>query len=414
MSANTKRRSRAGTGVGGFALEKVGDGFGNKPTGFASDVKRMATNGINIDSLHPEEIVSEAMIIDHGENESSTGLVFPQGSFSFPAEMRGLGGSGAGDGETPELTAQAILMAGALGGTPAHVDGDTVKTATSPSTTVIENTTAVHTDATGVAAYLVGGKVEVRPIASLDGDEVTLAMALSAAPAAESVTPGLTIVHYSEEHLESVYAEIIGKKAGENFEAGGLVFDFDIPEQAVNQVPLINWTAKVATLIEDIVRSQVAPPTHPPVPSGREGTLLIAKYGNTAGLPLAPGRPSFQPGNEWQPSENFNANGIGIEGWTKFPGRSRWNSVVPIDGALPTGCTASTWRENFDLGGSENRFHILCQWGNQMGGGCGIYLRDVFQAVRPKRAGVDGKSMQRLMFGFRTGSDTPPITYFEF
>lgn len=401
--------ARAGTHAIRLALEST---FGTEPASYDSNKKSVQAWDIDVSSLKETEFENQAVKTDLMPHETGVGPSHPENAPSFSCYCEGLG-TAAGDGVAASPTVLTWLMAICLGGTISNSTGSTVKTGSSPTTTSVAETDAANHAANTLVGFEIGGECCVRPVAGYSTDTMTLLMALPSAPSEGDEIYGGSGLHYSETAVQTAYLEAIGKGTYENFEAAGVVGNFSLPEVAATQPQTISFALRAATFTEDVSATQTAPTNARPI-SIAGGEFLLGAYGNTAASALKWARWSLELNNEWDADEACNEDD-GIDGWSKMGADFRLTLHVRADTAPPTGISASTFRQSFLDGGSDNLYHVLLSFGQKTAGKiCAFYLPKLRLITKPERVEVDGKAAQKLTFAGVQGMTEDAIWFRQF
>jgi hypothetical protein len=347
---------------------------------------------------------------DLGKHEAGKGLAFEESSISFSTYCYGYG-SELDDLDVPVLDTcvMAQLLAGALGATPYLVDGTTVKAATVPTTTVIAETNAGNNRAKGFIAHKLAGRTYVRPILSYAVDEMTLALALPAAPTAGDVLNGMIGINMTEDAMGHVLQGDVLKrnttdaaKAGQMYEYFGAVGNFTLPEVGVAEAQTIDFELKVGRFTRYNQKARTAPTsTRPTVTAG--GEFLLAKYGNTAGTALRFLNASVSLGRTYVADPDANSD-YGINAWVLTDQDTVVTITVHDDQALPAGFTADNFPDCFNDGGSENRFHLQLAYGNKYAGKIlALYFPCLQLEREPEDVVINGLQAWKLTFSLVAG-----------
>lgn len=393
-------RVRAGTHAIRLAIESS---FGTEPGSYDSNKLAIQCWGPN-PNFRESEFENEAVMTDLGSHETGYGPSHDENECTFSTYTEGLG-TAAGDASAAVATAYTHLHEISLGSAVDLSTGSTVKAATSPTTTVIEETDGGNHAVNTLIPFIdTNSAIHLRPCSAYATDEITLGLALPFTPSPADVIYGAANVAFAEQTAKTAYMEAIGKGSYENFEAAGCVGSFSFPEVEGNRPQTVDWTLKAASFTEDVSATQVPPANARPVAIAG-GDYLIAAYGNTAGSDIDLAGWSFNLNREWSSDEAPNETD-NIEGWTCLQCKGELTIYMKPDASTPTGNSASSYRDAFLTGGSENLFHILLQFGTTAGACCAYYFPKLRLIKKPERVERRGKVAQKLTFGFVQGANT--------
>lgn len=376
-----------------FKTEEVG------PPDFDTAKIRIATWDVGT-SFSRETIENQTVRVDFGDHKAGLGLTYPASELSFSTYADGLG-TAAGDASAATITALGHLLAGCLGGTPAHSTGSTVKAASSPTTTSVAETDAGnHAENTlvpfGVAA---DGKVYVRPVATYATDTMTLLMALPTAPTVTTdVIYGATNIKDAQTAGYTLQGEVLGKNASQSYDYFGAVGNLSIPEAAPGEAQTLAFSFQIAKFSHQVGTTQVAPSAARPLVSAG-GEFLIANHGSTATTELSVLRSSLETGRTYVADPDANDTD-GLCGWVVTDQELRLTLTVKDADTPPSG-GASTWRGSWESAddSTDNNFHILHNFGQTTAGRLfSFYLPQAHQAAEPEDTDVDGIAARTLVF----------------
>lgn len=397
---------RAGTAV--FSCLEEHTAWLTEEGDFQSVKQKIPAWNINANLQNAPIENQAARSADLGKHEAGKGLAFDESSISLSTYCYGYGSEITGTPD-PDTCAIAQMLAACLGGAPTPVDATTVKAATVPTTTVIRETAAGNNFATSFICHKLAGRTYLRPIGAYSTDEMTLLMALPAAPTAGDTLPGLISIVMSEDAMAHVLQGDVLKrnttdaaKAGQNYKYYGAVGNFTLPEAGVAEAQTIDFEFKVGRFVRYSNVARVAPTSaRPTVAAG--GEFRIGKYGNTASTALRFLNVSVSPGRVYTPDPDANSD-YGINAWCLTDQDTMISITVHDDQAVPTGITADNWPDCFNDGGSENRFHLLLAYGNKYAGKIMAFYFPCIQLERePEDVDVGGLQAWKLTFSLVSG-----------
>jgi hypothetical protein len=317
---------------------------------------------------------------------------------SFEMWVRGLGGSGAGDGVVPSFNGVSELLASwaqqpvAQMAAPTPPGSPTLVT-TGSTVLALGGSTAIQvfvTDADyfelptantiGVAGFTISGKVEWRPyLWDTATNSMHLLIALSGVPADDSVIYAMINYPRAEAWSSAVpfplATKIVGSAVAQNRLFPGSIYDMTIPEVGPRDVPMINWTNRAFSH----ARGPAGVRGFPTVGIGTvfaKGRLIIAQAGSTAYTNFCSFRAGIEFGGAVEPDDCINdSNDYGISGWSRIQSVPSISVTVPRYSSLPAGMTATTWLdavENNDV--AANNAHVFVQFGVSPGRVMTAYL----------------------------------------
>lgn len=383
--------------------------FLTKDGSFEANKLSLPTWNLNSAALRNASIENQAARnADLGKHEAGLGLGLDS-TYSFSTYAFGLG-TAAGDGDTPTTPAMGHLLGACLGGSPTAVDGDTVKAASSPTTTSVPQTTAGNLAARRFLAHNDGTNTYVRPILSYAMDTATLALALPAAPDPGDVLNGQVSIVQSEDAMAHVLqGDLLERnttdaaKAAWMYEFFGSVGNFTLPEVGVAEAQTIDFEMRVGRFTRYNQKSRTAPTSRRPLHAAG-GEYLLAKYGNTAGLALKFLNIGVSLGRTYTPDPDANSQ-YGLQGYVLTDQDTSVMVTVHPDQSMPTGFTAANFVEAFQLGSSENRFHLMCAFGKRTAGGIfALYFPCLQLNGEPENVDINGLQAWKLTFSLVAGT----------
>jgi hypothetical protein len=396
---------RSGTGVLSVLNESS---YLTKDGSFEANKKQVNLWDITTNLKHQSLENQAARTVDLGKHMDGFGLAHPDSNFTFSTYCFGLG-TEAGDGDTPVANFMSNLIGSCIGCAPVLTDGDTVKAASVPTTTTVPQTTAANLAAGKFLAHKTGGRTYVRPILSYAGDVATLGLALPTAPAPGDVLNGQISFLQSEEPMNRVIQGDILKRntltsadSGQMYEFFGSVGNFTLDEVGVAEAQTLSFDYKVGAFTRYNPKTRIAPVSkRPTVAAG--GEFYLAKFGNTAGLPLKFLNVSLNLNRTYTPDPNVNSD-EGIAGWVLTDQDTEIGVTVHDNQAMPTGFTASNFSESFELGDNENLYHMLWVFGNKAPGKLlAFYFPCIQLTGEPEDADQGGLQAYKLKFSLTAG-----------
>jgi hypothetical protein len=380
--------------------------FGVEPGSF--DVNKLSIVAWDIAVTgKKEDIPNQGVRTDLYEHETAEGLAKDGGTgINFSSYVEGLGaGAEADNGTLAVATAFTRFMECCLGSDSSANTGSTVKAASSPTTTVVEETDAGNHAVREFAGFITPttSRVQARFIQAYSTDEMTLPIPLDEAPAVGADIYGAITIAFQEDHDVSCFFEAIGKNKYQNYEIGGAVGTFSLPEVAASKPQTINWQIVAHSFVELPVVSQVAP-TNTRAQTNAGGEFLILKSGNQTTLDatkdkLKWARWTLELGTTLDSDEDCNSYDIGYDGVTKTDLQMRLTLLLREGVAMPTGFSSATYREGYIAGGAENSFQIQLTFGQETAGKiCVFYFPEMRMITKPEPVDVDGKAAQRITF----------------
>lgn len=326
-----------------------------------------------------EEVYEQnpAYITDGGELDFNRKL--PEIRPTLKTQMRGLE-TPAGDGDTAATTLFLELLAVALQQAPVLTTGSTIKAASSPSTTSITEDDSTNTDPSPLTRGCIGvtlddGTVEAR-WGSYSSGVWTLDQALSDTPSegAEIYGAGilLNVQRWTLPMLRSIAMQFVSNSTGQHVRVTGCGVDFDLGgELTAEDIPTLMFTLFGASQSRPGSQTADTDPSYAKGVVMAGGEFLLSKYGNSAIQPIV-GTMEFTPNRSLAKVQDPNhrkTNGGGMAGWRRATPKANIPELklkVDRGSSLPTGFTASTWREAIATG--ENELQYTANFGNRIPG----------------------------------------------
>lgn len=373
---------------------------------FQADKEAIATSELSVD-IKPDAVENPtSRTQDQGEGEAAYGLVATNSSFSLTTPAVGLG-TPSTSGAAPTLDALAILLASCMGEAPRLIEGSTVKTGSTPTTTSVEITDAANVEVGDVVGFInpTTAKVQWRRIDNKAVDVLTLNMALDEAPAVDSTIFG-SITHKltnsADYPIQGDILNVRGAASAQNYEFLCSVGSFTLPEAAVGEAQMISFQHKVGAANFNVTTA-AGDPQDNRLGISAGGEFLLAKFGSTDALKLRFVKISVEQSREYVMDPYGNSDD-GIGGWMAKPASVRVMVYVHDDQGLPPGFTASTWLEAFKIGGEQNRFHGQFNWGQGVAGNAfGLPISCMHLVSPPVEADVNEIAAIKLTFGLTRG-----------
>lgn len=399
---------RSGTGV--LALLEESTAWATKEAAFEADKVRIPTSSLSEELQNAAIENDSAKVSDLGKHPNGVGVAFEASKISAETYAYGLGAE-AGDGVTPTPASHcfAQLLGAGMGGVPTARTGDTIKTATSPTTTSVQMTTGSLRATPGFLAWKSSaGLTYVRPIGTFSTDTCTMLMAFPSAPAAEDVLPGMVEVIGSDDAMAHVLQGELLKRdtltaadAAQMYEFFGAVNALTYPETSVAASPKVQHELRVAKFTRDNAKARTAPAARRPVVAAG-GEFLIAKRGNTATTKLTHLNVGVTFGRAYTADPAANED-VGIGAWVLTAQDLMVTVTIKDNQALPAGFTATKWHQVFQEG-TENLFHLMIAYGAKKAGQIHALYFPCLQLERePEPVDIDGLQAYKLTFSSVSG-----------
>jgi hypothetical protein len=184
-------------------------------------------------------------------DEKILGRLMASLAFSMPLHSHGVSLNGVNTLPTSSTWAQALLLKAIMGATSTPTNGGSrIVVAGSTTTTAVEVTTGRGADFTagqaiGVRVGSAASAIEVREIASIAGDILTVVEAFSATPVTGAVVQGAVTVYLTEDPNTSLQFLLEGAEANDAREFCGMQGGFKLT-LPINEVPTIAFDLKGA------------------------------------------------------------------------------------------------------------------------------------------------------------------------
>ncbi len=344
---------------------------------------------------------------DAGELREVPTVIWEEGTSGIATNAEGLL-TPAGDAVAALSTWTAKLHASLCGEAPTLDTGDTVKTESSPTVKVIEQTTPGNHSAGGFVGHVQSGKLQIRPILSYSVDEMTLAIDLPAPPLADDEIFASAHGKWNEYANTSegsypgtafpIQLERRGNSALENDKAFGVVMSgLSTAEVESGQAPALVWTARCANGEHQGTNTRVAPSgQRPTVLAG--GDVLLGTFGfSDDALALKLGRPSLDIARVWEGIEDPN-NALGICGWEAMSGSTIGLGLSVLKSqALPSNIAAASWYDLW-LQDTDEFLQAFCKFGLSQGRTYVRWYPKLILKLKPVDNPIRNQSAWRLTF----------------
>jgi len=399
---------RSGTGVISLLKE---DSFLVKDGSFEGSKLQANAWDISNTFVHAPIENSAVRVTDFGKHEAGFGLAHTGSTFGCSAYAVGTG-TPAGDTETPTANFLSHLVGSSLGVEPVLTVGTTAKAAITNTTTSVTVTVPAGVAVGQFVAHTLNGLTYVRPIIDVTGagdDVAVLSLALPIAPLAGSVLQGQINFQATEDAMAHVLQGDLLKRntttaaeAGQMYEFFGAVGNLTLPEVGVADAQTLSFEHMVSAFTRYNQKTRIAPvSSRPSVAAG--GEFLLAKFGNTAGLPLKFLNIGCTVGRTYVPDPRANDE-QGIGGWVLTDQDTSITCTVHDDQAMPTGFSAANFPASFKEGGAENRYHLLASFGNKVAGKIFVVYFPCIQLTgEPEDTDVNGLQAWKLTFSLVSG-----------